>query len=94
MSCFKKDGTIKKIYMSLIPLIENAEPNRNVITVNNTFYNYQCRRFEAPKDREKYITALFDELGIGYKIWPVSSDKIAVDIINNDEVLGIVRQAV
>ena len=93
MSCFKKDGTLKKMYMDLVPLIENAKTYYNVITTNNTPYNYSCRRFETGKNKEKHVIELFDELGIGYKIWPISSDMIAVDIINNDEVLDLVKQA-
>ena len=93
MSCFRKDGIIKKVYMNLVPLIEKAEPCHNTIIVNKKQYDYCCRRFETPKDREKYVISLLDELGIGYKIWDVSSDKIAIDIINDDEVLDIVRQA-
>ena len=93
MSCFKKDGTIKKVYMSLVPLIENSELCHNTIIVNNEQYDYRCRRFEVPKDREKYIVALLDELGSGYKIWEVSADTIAVDIINDYEILNIVKQA-
>ena len=94
MSCFRKDGIIKKVYMSLVPLIETAEPCHNTITVNNRQYDYRCRRFEAPKDRKKYVVDLLEELGVGYKIWPASSNTIAVDIINDAEVLDVVSKAV
>ena len=93
MSCFRKDGIIKKVYMDLVPLIENAEPYHSIITVNKKQYEYSCRRFEVPKSREKSIISLLNELGAGYKIWKVSSDTIAIDIINDDNVLNIVRQA-
>ena len=93
MSCFKKDGTIKKVYADLVPLIEKAEPYHSIITVKGSLYEYICCRFEVPKSRKTSVVSLLDELGVGYKIWAVSSDTIAVDIINNDEVLDIVRQA-
>ena len=93
MSCFKKDGTIKKIYMDLVPLIENAAPYNGVVAVGDLSYKYTCRRLEVAKNKEKHITELLDELGTGYKIWPISSEMIAIDIINNDEVLNIVKQA-
>ena len=57
MSCFKKDGTIKKIYMDFVPLIESAEPCHNTITVNKTQYDYRCRRFEMPKNRQRSMIA-------------------------------------
>ena len=93
MSCFKKDGIIKKIYMDLVPLIESAKPFHNVIVVDDTPYDYSCRRFILAKNKEKHIGQLLDELGIGYKIWADSKDTIAVDIINSAEVLEVVRRA-
>lgn len=80
--------------MNLIPLIEQAKPYNGVVIVDAAVYKYTCRRFEVAKDREKYVVALLDELGTGYKIWPSTKGMITVDIINNNEVLDIVRRAV
>ena len=96
MSCFKKDGTLKKVYMSLVPLIENAEPHHGIVSIGkseNPYYEYDSLRFKVPKDREKYITALLDELEVSYKIWHDLTKNITIDVLKNDEVLDIVRQA-
>ena len=32
MSCFKKDGSLRKVYTEFVPLIENAHFHHTVIT--------------------------------------------------------------
>lgn len=96
MSCFKKDGTLKKVYANLVPIIETAEPHHTVITVgrNNTVVmEYDCYRFNITKDRFRYLEKLFTEISAKYETLYDLSKIVTVDLKNYDEVLNIVRQA-
>ena len=96
MNCFKKDGTLRKVYADLVPFIESAEPHHTVITVGRSdivIKEYDCYRFDITKDRFKYLEKLFTQINAKYETLYDLSNIVTVDLKNYDEVLNIVRQA-
>ena len=98
MSCFKKDGSLRKVYTEFVPLIENAHFHHTVITsgrYEDFVEEYDCYRFEVPHKRYKYLVSLLDEIKADYHLWFEVGYYLPVhiDIKNYDEVLNIVRQA-
>ena len=94
MSCFKKDGTLKKIYADLVPYIKTAKPHHTIATVGRSdiiIKEYDCYRFDIPKDKYKYLEKLFTELNAKYDVWYDLSKMVTIDVRNYDEVLSIVR---
>lgn len=95
MSCFKKDGTLKHIYINIIPFIEKAKPHHATITVgrkDTVIEEYDCYTFDIPKNRYLYLRNLLEELNIWYRPWFNISNTVTVHVNNIEEVLDIVRQ--
>lgn len=97
MKCFKKDGTLKKIYIDIIPYLEKAKKeHRQWTNYNNVVVDeYDCYKLTIDgikkRQRIRHLEDLCNDLNIEYKYYGCVYIYFDMKINNIDEVLNIVR---